>query len=269
DVGITANKIVQLDGNAKLPAVDGSQLTNLPGTGWADDGTVVRLLTSTDNVGIGTTSPDAKLHVAGGPAWTTLNWRKTIAIDEVNAIKFGRGGTTKFGMGVTVNTLYHWYTTTEDASGDAANYYMVVNDSGQVGIGNVTNSSYELYVTGDAGATGSFTSISDLRYKKNIRPLENALDKVLALRGVRYDWRVDEFADKKFSARPQIGVIAQEVEAVLPEIVTTGEDGYKGVAYSKLTAVLIEAVKAQQQQIVDLQAAVADLQDQVKLASAD
>ncbi|MCH7574484.1 MAG: tail fiber domain-containing protein [Candidatus Marinimicrobia bacterium] len=222
------------------------------------------------DVGIGTTSPDAKLHVAGGPLWTTLNWQKTIAIDVGDAIKYGQDGTTKFGVGSSSNTLFHWYTTADGATGDAANYYMEVGNAGDVAIGGgAPNASYALFVTGAAGGTSLWTQVSDLRYKKNVRPLENALDKVLALRGVRYDWRRDEFSDMKFSDRPQIGVIAQEVETVLPEIVTTDADGYKSVAYSTLTAVLIEAVKTQQQQIEELQAAVAELRDQAQLATSD
>lgn len=239
---------------------------------WADNGVGNFTSTGVDQflirasggVGIGTTSPDAPLHIGtGGSNWTTLSWGKGLSLDQVVALKFGRGGTTKFGMGATANILYHWYTTAENATGDAANYYMMVNDTGSVGIGGSFNNTYEFHVTGLAGGTVAWTTSSDLRYKKNVRPLENALDKVLALRAVRYEWRRDEFSEKKFSDRPQIGVIAQEVEQVLPEIVTTDDDGYKGVAYSKLTAVLIEAVKIQQQQIEDLQAAVEALEAQV------
>ena len=91
----------------------------------------------------------------------------------------------------------------------------------------------------DAGhftATGDLIANSDIKLKTNIQPLENSLEKVNQLRGVSYD-RVDIEKDNC------IGVIAQEVEEVYPEFVSEGEDGIKGVDYSKMVAVLIESVK--------------------------
>ncbi len=110
------------------------------------------------------------------------------------------------------------------------------------------SNTYAGYFNGNVHTTGNYTS-SDIRWKKNIRTIDNSLNRILNLRGVYYDWRVDEFPDKGFSKEKQIGVIAQEVEKVLPELVNTDNDGYKAVAYDKLTAVLIEAVKEQQKQI--------------------
>ena len=95
---------------------------------------------------------------------------------------------------------------------------------------------------------------SDRRWKKNIVTLDSALTKVLSLRGVSYEWRKDEFPNKNFADGRQIGVIAQEVEKVYPELVNTGIDGYKAVEYANLVAVLIEAVKAQQK-LIDTQTA--------------
>ena len=90
-------------------------------------------------------------------------------------------------------------------------------------------------VTGDMTASGNVTAYSDERLKDNIETIENGLSKVEQLRGVTYT-RDD---------REEIGVIAQEVEKILPEIVLTADDemGTKSVDYSRLTAVLIEAVK--------------------------
>jgi len=88
-------------------------------------------------------------------------------------------------------------------------------------------------------AVGEVTANSDIRIKTNIKTLENALDKVLQLRGVEYD-RID-------INKHQIGVIAQEVEKVLPDLVVDGDK--KSVAYGNITAVLIEAIKEQQKQI--------------------
>jgi hypothetical protein len=92
---------------------------------------------------------------------------------------------------------------------------------------------------GNITASGEITANSDAKLKTNIKTIENALDKVLQLRGVEYD-RVDRDGH-------QIGVIAQEIEKILPEVVY-GDDT-KSVAYGNITAVLIEAIKEQQKQI--------------------
>lgn len=98
--------------------------------------------------------------------------------------------------------------------------------------GNVTLSSGNLSVTGSISATGTIASTSDIRLKSNISTLENALSKINSLRGVSYTK----------AGKPEIGVIAQEVELVIPEVVEeVGE--YKAVAYGNLVALLIEAIK--------------------------
>ncbi|RLD74169.1 MAG: hypothetical protein DRJ07_19920, partial [Bacteroidetes bacterium] len=113
------------------------------------------------------------------------------------------------------------------------------------------STTYAAYFNGDAYATGTWNS-SDKRWKKNISTLNSSLDKIIKLRGVTFDWNIERYPDKGFDNSIQIGVIAQEVEKVLPELVKTDTDGYKAVAYDKLTAVLIEAVKEQQKQIEEL-----------------
>lgn len=100
----------------------------------------------------------------------------------------------------------------------------------------------DLRVIGNITATGTVKSSSDIKLKTNIKTIDNALDKVLNLRGVEYD-RLD-------INEHQIGVIAQEVEKVIPEVVY-GEET-KTVAYGNLVGVLIEAIKEQQSQINNL-----------------
>ncbi|OQY53573.1 MAG: hypothetical protein DRR08_18225 [Candidatus Parabeggiatoa sp. nov. 2] len=94
---------------------------------------------------------------------------------------------------------------------------------------------YKLDVNGTI--RGNNVSPSDLRLKQNIQPLENPLAKVEQLRGVSFEW-------KEQNAGRQIGMIAQEVEKALPELVSTDGEGYKSIAYDKMTAVLVGAVKA-------------------------
>ena len=79
-------------------------------------------------------------------------------------------------------------------------------------------------------------STSDVRLKKNITTIENGLEKITSMRGTEYD-RID------FDNKHEIGLIAQEVESIAPELVTTDERGMKSISYGKVVAILIEAVK--------------------------
>ena len=100
---------------------------------------------------------------------------------------------------------------------------------------------------GNINILGTLSQSSDLRLKKDIQTLDNALEKTLEMRGVSYTWKTD-ITNKNL----QIGVIAQEVEKIYPEFIHTDEDGMKSVNYAQMTAVLIEAVKALHLEIQDL-----------------
>jgi hypothetical protein len=104
---------------------------------------------------------------------------------------------------------------------------------------------HTLHSNGTFTATGNVTAFSDARVKTNIKTIDNALLKVLALRGVTYN-RTD-LEDKS----EQIGVIAQEVKEILPQVVQEN-DGHYSVAYGNIVGVLIEAIKEQQAQIEEL-----------------
>ena len=120
----------------------------------------------------------------------------------------------------------------------------VIVENGNVGIG--TNSPSEKLEVNGRLKTNGIQELSDARYKTNIKTLSQALEKLSQLRGVSYDWDTTSFPDKNFNARKQIGLIAQELEPIFPELVHTGADGYKSVDYSKLVAVIVEAIKEQQ-----------------------
>ncbi|MSO21576.1 MAG: tail fiber domain-containing protein [Acidobacteria bacterium] len=96
---------------------------------------------------------------------------------------------------------------------------------------------------GDAAVVIGGVCISDIRYKKNIEPLTASLAKIAALRPVTYNWRAEEFPEKHFGPARSFGLIAQEVEQVLPEMVVTDEQGYKAVNYSQLPLYSIQAIK--------------------------
>ena len=90
--------------------------------------------------------------------------------------------------------------------------------------------------------------MSDARLKENIEPIGDALGKVMQLRGVNFDWSGDNAANlPQPEEGRQLGFLAQEVEKVIPEVVQTFGDGYKAVAYGQINALLIEAIKEQQE----------------------
>jgi hypothetical protein len=107
------------------------------------------------------------------------------------------------------------------------------------------NGSTSLQVAGDIVAYYS----SDKRLKDNIKPIENALDKVNKISGVTFEWNEESH---KETGKKDVGVIAQEIEEILPELVDNRSNGYKAVDYPKLTALLIEAVKDLSNQVKEL-----------------
>ena len=128
-----------------------------------------------------------------------------------------------------------------------------------VGIG-TDDPGNELYVVGDITATGAITELSSLKYKTNINQISGALDKINGLRGVNFDWRYDEYPELKLSSDQQVGLIAEEVEKVIPQLVHADDNGEKSVDYSKLSAVLIEAIKDQQVLIEELSNRIEELE---------
>jgi hypothetical protein len=150
----------------------------------------------------------------------------------------------------------------EDFASTAANQFLI-QARGGVGINTNSPSPYTLRVNGSVGAT-SFTTLSDERYKENIATFPDALETILNLRGVTFDWKQKDFPDMDFSNQRQIGFIAQEVEKVLPELVSTDSKGYKAVAYANVVPVLVEAVKTLKKQkeaeVAELKAKNAELE---------
>ena len=135
---------------------------------------------------------------------------------------------------------------------------MFVDSFFQVGFKLFSKTTGALKVTGGVGISGALNvggdvvafASSDERLKDNIELISNPIEKVQSLRGVTWDWNSN--ADILQQTLPNVGVIAQDVEKVLPQLVIDRDNGFKGVDYAKLTGLLIEAVKDQQKQIDEL-----------------
>ena len=113
---------------------------------------------------------------------------------------------------------------------------------GTLGVGYTGTAPYVAAFNGNTFANGQYLS-SDARYKKNIVSLDNALESVLSLRCVSYDWDRAKFPQQNFGDGKQIGFVAQEIEKIFPYLVMTSPDGYKAVNYTGVIPVLVEAVK--------------------------
>jgi hypothetical protein len=196
------------------------------------------LINATGGVGIGTNAPQQRLSISHG-----VNLDQTDGNDgtTTNTLRFGSNSGEAIGSKRTAGANrwgLDFYT------GSA--HRMTIANNGNVGIGTDTPA-YKLDVNGTI--RGANVAPSDFRFKQNIRSLVSPLDKLRLLRGVSYNWRADEFPQMNFSAGRSIGFIAQEVERVLPELVSRDEKGFLSLAYSEMLPVVVEAVKEQQKQI--------------------
>ncbi len=215
----------------------------------------VLTVNSDGNVGIATPTPADRLHLYAGPN-ASYGTSGGITISDTNtAVRLWDSA-----GGADTGTL-DLYTEGSQSVRIIASGVSYLN-GGSVAIGATDPSGYRLYVNGDVYAT-SFHDASDIRLKKNVEPIADATTLVEGLQGVRFDWRVDEFPQKSLDAGRQIGLIAQDVETVLPEVVKTDTEGYKGVSYEKLTAVLVEAIKEQQIAIKALQKRLTEAEDAI------
>jgi hypothetical protein len=139
-------------------------------------------------------------------------------------------------------------TVTNDTSTNSDSYYplMFTDVSGTLGTAYVSSTKMYYNPSGGQLSCTNFNSLSDARSKENVKTLENSLDKVMNMRGVSFTW--------KDSGDASVGVIAQELETVLPEAVYTSDRGIKSVSYGMIIGVLIESIKDQQAQIDELKA---------------
>ena len=282
----SANESGLLFGNP-ISAVHGGILYNTTGNPngmqFRTNGNVNRMvLTSTGALGLGTTSPEAKMHVHDGnsgvnaPPYTIATFEdndnafinistpsnKSSGIYFSNpadsaGIIFNQGGSgdeLRIKMGdhslAMVITEVGWVglgVNSPQAQFDCNNATIF-----RLGVGTEPSFDYQLKVDGTGYFSGTVTascgvlSCSDIRYKTNIVPLTNSLSNLLALQGVFYNWNKEKFINKGFNNKRQVGIIAQDLEKIYPELVHTDEDGYKTVDYTRLSPILLEAIKEQQ-----------------------
>lgn len=194
-------------------------------------------VTST-GVGIGTSSPSGPLHIikdSHGEAIRLSSSPYGIGLDGSTVIVYANATYSAARVSLGMLNASDWtYKKPLVVSPDGT--------AGRVGI-NTPTPSCELDVTGTLKVNGTVLNGSDIRLKRDVEPLENSLDRILRLEGISYNWK-----DEKLSELGrQIGLSAQNVEEVFPDVVKADENGTKAIAYNQLIAPIIEAVKEQNQ----------------------
>jgi hypothetical protein len=199
-------------------------------------------ITSSGNVGIGATSPVRALQVGN------FSGNPEICIGSGTT---GVGGLT-FGDGAGGNDPWRGFIQYNHATdamliGTSNAGWLTLTNGGALGLNvNPTNTAGRFEASNDIVAYSS----SDKRWKTNIKNIDSPLDKISQINGVEFDWIEDEPVHG--NKGHDIGVIAQEIENILPDAVQTRESGMKAVKYEKVIPLLIEAIKEQQKQIEEL-----------------
>lgn len=225
------------------------------------------------NVGIGTTAPSSKLDVrgigtnAGGVATGLVLAHVGSMAGDGPGIEFTYGNA-GIGGGQNIARIMGYtqgggggdilFQTAPSASG-AYTTKMTLERDGDVRVGTGTTGCVK-----DADGTviaGSCSS--DLRFKTNIQPLSSTLNKVAQLQPVTFNWKAKEFPQKAFGTETQVGLVAQDVEKIFPQLVNVDKDGYKTVDYTQLNMLMLQSIKDLKQENDGLKARVALLEQQM------
>jgi hypothetical protein len=193
-------------------------------------------ITSSGFVGIGTTAPTYRLQVSDTIASVTA-FGNFAALQSI--------GGTGYRWSLNNDSTFRLQYTTNGFS--TITTPLFVTSNGALGVGvTPTNTAGRLEAANDIVAYSS----SDKRWKTNIKNIDSPLEKISQINGVEFDWIEDEPVHG--NKGHDIGVIAQEIEKILPDAVQTRESGMKAVKYEKVIPLLIEAIKEQQKQIEEL-----------------
>jgi len=225
------------------------------GVSDANQSSDVLTITSDGKLGvnIGNAEPIGKLHVKDGAvSLGTTN--------DINTEFIRNDGTYNPRLQIRHSTagtdIHHTYSSgAGNLTFSLANVEaMRIDANRNVGIGTTDPGSYRLYVNGSAGGTTAWNNLSDKRFKKDVLPINSALQKVMALQGITFNWDKSVNSEINFDDKNHFGFLAQDIEKILPQVVNTADDEMqtKSVAYSDVVPVLVEAIKEQQKQIETL-----------------
>jgi len=237
------------NGSASTPAFSFSGDTNTgmynisaDTLGFSTAGTERMRITSTGLVGIGIT-PTYRLHVSESSTSTIAGYFQNS--NEACYTAYQSSTTTL--NSVRVGALGNNFIVTVSSDGGPTERLRITSGGGMgLGITSPTNTAGRFEASNDIVAY----STSDKRWKNNIVKIDSPLEKISQISGVEFDWVEDE--PLHGNKGHDVGVIAQEIELVIPEAVQTRESGMKAVQYDKIIPLLIESIKEQQKQIDEL-----------------
>ena len=270
---------LDVDGTTNLDAVDIDGTVQIDGTvtvGVNDTGYDVKFFGATAGAHMlwDESTDDLKLVGAAGLDVDGVTNLDVVQIDDAVTVGVDDTGHNVKFFGATAGSFLLWdqaadaleFTDStpirigEDASGDMTLYHngtdsFITNKTGELKVATETSgivvrighTTSEVYTGDNFTVNGNLTEVSQREMKTNIEPIENILPAVLQMQGVSFDWKKDK------NEKNHYGFIAEDVEKILPNLVSHDEEGKaQGIQYSKMTAVLLEAIKEQQIQIDEL-----------------
>lgn len=250
DAAVTGDHISASSLRGDTSAYNLLKLTNSTGTKFIVQGD--------GKVGIGTTSPSEKLEVLGNIQLTEDLGTTSSGLGEGRNLIFRNqydNGSTDFELNTVISQgfdttpftgdgfFYKFSADFKDISTPANNSNTTLYEYIQGVVNPITNGNHNF--TGNITATGTITSSSDITLKENIELISDPIEKVKELSGYTFN--------KKGEDLRMVGLIAQEVEKVLPEAVHENQEGLKSVAYGNMVALLVECIKKQDERIETLE----------------
>src|SRR6056300_1456952 len=236
-----------LSGFVSNEHIDHSSVSITAGNGLTGGGTITS--TRTINVGAG----DGISVVADSVAVDTTVLRTTgdNVVSSSTQIASDISGSFTAGTGLDLSSGEFSVDVSDFMSNGVDNRVLTATGTDAINAeSGLTYDGSNLDITGNARATGDVIAFysSDKRLKDNIIQISNPIEKIKSIGGYEFDWNDNQSTYEGHD----IGVIAQEIEEVLPELVTTRDTGYKAVKYEKIIALLIEGIKEQQKQIDEI-----------------
>jgi hypothetical protein len=225
------------------------------------------------NIGIGTTTPAQKLDVYDNSDQAFIRVRANLVNNgtqgNVGLMMSGSDqgwtiyqGDPDGGFGVGPRNFEIWeYPANPGGAGQCCRRRFIIENTFGLSTG-MGPTNLILQNNGNVCSYGSFVSCSDVRLKKDFAKLDNILNKILMINTYYFHWNTSQFPEKFNDTTRQIGIKAQEIKDLFPELVSQDSEGYYQVAYDKLSVLAIQSIKEQQQIIQEQQKIIQRLQEE-------